>query len=65
MSKDNIVINLDTLNLLEKVFTYSTSTIVIIIGIVNICFLCSQKNKIPFSNISPNLLIITIAGIFI
>jgi hypothetical protein len=48
--------------LYEKIIAYSTTSIIIILGISNFCFLCKYKNTIPFSNISPYLLLITIAG---
>ena len=46
----------------QEVIVISTTSIVIILGISNFCFLLKQKNKIPFSNISPILLLITITG---
>lgn len=39
-----------------------TTSIVIVLGVANFCFLLKQKNKIPFSNISPLLLLMTISG---
>ena len=52
--KDNIIY--------QDIIVISTTTLVIILGISNFLFLLRQKNKIPFSNISPNLLLITISG---
>ena len=46
----------------KNIFVISTTTLVIIFGISNFSFLLKHKNKIPFSNISPNLLLITISG---